>query len=61
MYDVNGRQVRNLLVGQAFLPGQHSVAWDGCDNHGRAVASGVYLVRLTAPEGMLTRRMVLAR
>ncbi len=61
IYDINGRQVRNLLVGQAFLPGQHSVTWDGCDNHGRAVASGVYLMRLTAPEGVLTGRMVLLR
>ncbi|HOT37178.1 MAG TPA: FlgD immunoglobulin-like domain containing protein [Candidatus Latescibacteria bacterium] len=67
VYDINGRLVRNLLVGLAasaartFPAGQHSVTWDGCDNHGRAVASGVYLVRLTAPEGVLTGRMVLLR
>jgi len=28
---------------------------------GRAVASGVYVARLTAPQGVLTRRMVLLR
>ena len=67
VYDVNGRLVRNLLVGvaapaaQAFLSGQHEVTWDGCDNTGRAVASGVYLARLTAPQGVVTRKMVLLR
>ncbi|HOS65526.1 MAG TPA: FlgD immunoglobulin-like domain containing protein [Candidatus Latescibacteria bacterium] len=66
VYDVNGRLVRNLVgvaasAAQTFLSGQHSVVWDGRDENGREVASGVYLVRLTAPEGMLTRRMVLAR
>ena len=67
VYDVNGRLVRNLLVGfaapaaQAFLPGQHEVVWDGKDDNGRAVASGVYLARLTAPQGVVTRRMVLLR
>jgi len=67
VYDVNGRLVRNLLVGfaapaaQAFLSGHHEVVWDGCDDNGRAVASGVYLARLTASQGVVTRRMVLAR
>jgi len=60
VYDVNGRLVR-ALVGQAFLPGQHEVVWDGRDGDGREVASGVYMARLTAPQGVLTRRMVLLR
>ncbi len=33
----------------------------GLRRPGRAVASGVYLARLTAPQGVVTRRMVLAR
>ncbi len=60
VYDVNGRQVRNL-VGRTFLSGHHEAVWDGCDNNGRAVASGVYLVRLTVREGVLTRRVTLLR
>ena len=67
VYDVNGRLVRNLLVGfaapaaQAFPPGHHEVVWDGYDAMGRAVASGVYVYRLTAPQGVVTKRMVLLR
>jgi hypothetical protein len=60
VYDINGRLVR-MLVGQTLLPGHHEVVWDGYDAVGRAVASGVYVYRLTAPQGVVTRRMVLAR
>ena len=60
VYDINGRLVRTL-VGQAFLPGHHEVVWDGKDAMGRAVASGVYVYRLTAPQGVVTKRMTLLR
>ncbi len=60
VYDVNGRLVRNLADAN-FEAGTHSIAWDGCDGNGRAAASGVYLVRLTARDGVLTRRMTLVR
>jgi len=60
VYDVNGRLVRTL-VGRTFLSGHHEVVWDGCDDNGRAVASGVYVYRLTTDQGQIVRRMVLAR
>jgi len=66
VYDINGRLVRTLVgfaasAAQAFPPGHHEVVWDGRDNNGREVASGVYVYRLTAKQGVVTRRMVLAR
>jgi len=60
VYDINGRLVRDL-VGHPLAAGLHAVVWDGCDANGRDVASGVYVYRLTAPQGVVTRRMVLAR
>ncbi|HOS65802.1 MAG TPA: FlgD immunoglobulin-like domain containing protein [Candidatus Latescibacteria bacterium] len=60
VYDVNGRLVRSLAAGR-FEAGRHEVVWDGCDSNGRAVGSGVYLARLTASQGVVTRRMVLLR
>jgi len=60
VYDVNGRLVRTL-VGGPLAAGCHSVVWDGKDAMGRAVASGVYVYRLTAPQGVVTKRMVLVR
>ena len=41
--------------------GEHTVQWDGRDDAGRAVASGVYLARLRAHNVVRTRRLVLLR
>jgi len=60
VYDVAGRLVGNLAASH-FEAGQHEVVWDGRDATGREVASGVYVYRLTAKQGVVTRRMVLLR
>ena len=45
IYDVSGREIRRLLTGE--MPGGHGVAlWNGLDNEGERVASGVYFARL---------------
>lgn len=46
--DVRGRLVRTLLAGAAYGQGRHALLWDGRDDAGAAVASGVYVVELTA-------------
>jgi flagellar hook assembly protein FlgD len=51
---VAGQRVRQLASG-SFPAGQHGLRWDGSDDHGRIVASGVYLLSLRA-DG-LTRTM----
>jgi hypothetical protein len=43
--DVSGRRVRTLLDAVA-VPGERSLVWDGRDEAGRALASGVYFYRL---------------
>jgi hypothetical protein len=60
VYDVTGALVRTLVDGHVDA-GMREVAWDGTDAAGREVASGVYVYRLTAKQGMVTKRMVLAR
>jgi len=45
VYDVNGRLVRSLLSEVGYTSGTFSVDWNGTNNEGRAVASGVYLYR----------------
>ncbi len=58
IYNAAGQLVRNLEQGQK-APGLHGVAWDGKDDGGRRVASGVYLYRLetegTAQSGRMTK------
>jgi hypothetical protein len=60
VYDQQGRRVRTLLAGT--LPaGEHPVTWDGRDDRGRGVASGIYLVRGEAEGRTLHRRIVAIR
>jgi len=58
--DVAGRRVRAIAVGEA--PGGRGVVrWTGTDERGRAVAPGVYFVRLESAAGTATRRLVRLR
>jgi hypothetical protein len=60
VFDARGRRVRLLL--QARLPsGSHGVKWDGRDDAGRSVASGLYFYRLQAGDQILRRKMSLVR
>ncbi len=64
VYDAAGRLVR-AFPAASYESGEHFVTWDGRDAAGRAVASGVYQVRMSARvEGRLvreTRSVVLAK
>ncbi|MCB1060651.1 MAG: choice-of-anchor D domain-containing protein [Calditrichaeota bacterium] len=60
VYDVNGRLVRELL-GSTLQPGEHSVQWDGRNNHGQATATGVYFVRLQTSFGTKTQKLLLLK
>lgn len=46
IYNLQGQQVRMLAQG-AYSPGQHTVKWNGRDNTGNRVSSGVYFYKLT--------------
>jgi hypothetical protein len=46
MYDVAGRRV-STLVDRVVEGGEHRVSWDGRDERGERLASGVYFARLT--------------
>jgi hypothetical protein len=60
IYDVTGARVRTLVDGPAGA-GVHAVTWDGRNERGEAVGSGVYFYRLSTPARTLTRKMVLLK
>jgi len=60
VYDVAGRLVRTLIDGRQAA-GVREVTWDGRDQSGRTVSSGVYFYRLVAGEYVQTRKMVLIK
>jgi FG-GAP-like repeat/FlgD Ig-like domain len=60
VYDVSGRRVRLLHHGQ-LTAAQGRVVWNGTDEHGLALPSGIYFVKLTAGLETLSRRIALVR
>jgi len=60
IYDVQGRLVRRL-VDRVIETGQHRVRWDGKDERGRVVGSGVYFCRLSSRVHEETQKMVLLK
>jgi spore coat protein A len=60
VYDVKGRLVKRL-VSQSFDAGAHILDWDGRDDSGNLLSSGIYFYQLTAGSFTETRQMVLVR
>ncbi len=58
IFNLRGQLVRSY---PAFAGGSHEVVWNGVDNSGYSVGSGVYLYRLQAGGHSITRRMVLLK
>ena len=61
IYDVEGRLVRTLVDGLLVGSGSQRFPWDGCDDRGRTLSSGVYFCRLDAGSIAETRRLVLLK
>ncbi len=60
VYDLRGRLVRTLVAGAVDL-GRHTASWDGRDDGGRAVPSGVYFVRLEVGGEARGRKLLLLK
>jgi hypothetical protein len=60
IYDVRGARVRTLVAGN--VPGgRHLVEWDGRNDQGQAVGSGVYFYRMVQRNYKATRKMLLLK
>jgi hypothetical protein len=59
-YDVKGRVVRHLIK-RPFMAGTNSIAFNGVDDGGRRLASGVYFYRISAGNRVERRKAVLVR
>jgi len=58
IYDAAGRRVRTL-IDETLPASRHEVGWDGRDDSGSHVSSGVYFYSITARGGRATRKMIL--
>ena len=61
IYNLKGQRIKQL-VDDYLLAGQHSMAWDGTDNTGKPVSSGIYLYKLKAGGRYTsTKKMILLK
>ncbi len=61
IFDILGQEVKTL-VKKNMVPGTYTVKWDGSDDNGVPVASGVYLYRLKINDHFVqTKKMILLR
>lgn len=60
IFDITGRSVRSLLVGD-HEPGCYSVTWNGCSDNNTELASGIYLYVLKTGSNIFTKKLTLIR
>ena len=60
IFDLLGRTVRRLEAG-SVAAGDHRVEWDGRDESGKTLASGIYLYRLSTEGMSQSRKMVMVK
>jgi len=58
VYDVAGRHIRRVWSGRG---GRHDSAWDGRDESGKPVTSGVYFLKLSSSRGHDSAKLVMLR
>ncbi|MHB9029213.1 MAG: LamG domain-containing protein [Candidatus Latescibacterota bacterium] len=60
VYDLRGTVVRNL-VNRNQLPGKYTITWNGTDDSGNRVSSGMYIYRIKAGAFSEARKMMMVR
>jgi len=60
IYDITGKEVRTL-VDEVVKPGAYRILWDGTDNSGNKVTSGIYFYRMIAGSYVSVKKMVLIK
>ncbi len=61
IYNTLGQEVRTLINNREYLEGSHSVQWNGRDNNGKPVTSGVYIYKLVFGNFSQSKKMTLIR
>lgn len=60
IFNEQGRLVRKLVSGE-FFSGRHTISWDGENDRGSVVASGVYYYRLLTNKSSELKKMIMMR
>ena len=60
IYNMLGEKIKTLLD-DTVAAGEHSINWNGTNDSGKRVSSGIYLIRLSSGENNQMRKMVLLK
>jgi len=60
IYNVLGQEIRTL-VDRKQIPGEYDIEWDGNDQSGHRVASGLYFYKISRGADKETKKMVLLK
>jgi flagellar hook assembly protein FlgD len=61
IFNIRGQLVRTLVEGEPHFRGEYQVTWDGRNDSGRPVTSGVYFYRMTTPSFDQVNKMLLLK
>jgi len=60
IYNLKGQKVRNL-ISEVKPAGTHQIVFNGTDDKGRALNSGIYFARLSSNDGRVSRKLILQK
>ncbi|MBX7150431.1 T9SS type A sorting domain-containing protein [bacterium] len=61
IYNVLGQEINTVVKNTLLDPGQYSIQWDGRNNKGDVVSSGIYIYRLQANQFVQSKKMILIK
>ncbi|NQV18195.1 MAG: endonuclease [Armatimonadetes bacterium] len=62
IYNIKGQKIKTLLCGESIADGvSYSISWDGTDDGGKPVSSGVYFYKLQSGRHTSTKKMILMK
>lgn len=61
VFNILGREVKTLAQSKQMSKGSHKIEWNGEDNFGNVVPSGMYLYQVQAGNSVMTKKMSLLK
>jgi hypothetical protein len=61
IYNSEGKCIRKLIAGNKISTGKYTVIWDGKDNYGNDLPSGIYYFSLLGTKSILSNKLILQR
>jgi hypothetical protein len=61
IYNSIGQEVKTLIQGKVLPAGIYSVTWDGKDNRGNIVSSGIYFTKMITLKSSIVKKMIMMK